>query len=180
MSRTSAPLQLDYLSDGRDIRIGIAALMAGLSVMLFAVWAYQLGSEEISRQEMLFARVNSSSAIHRDETGEGKDNEQVAAEIKQANEIILELNLPWKELFGAFEAVKKGDIAVLSIEPDAKKGLVRIGGEAKSLESLPAYIAYLQKVPLFREVVLLHHQIQEQDPQKPVRFMLQASWSLQR
>ena len=65
---------------------------------------------------------------------------------------------------------------MLAIEPDAQKGLVRISAEAKSLESLVAYLAYLQKIPLLRDIELVTHQIQEQDPQHPVRFMLQATW----
>ena len=90
--------------------------------------------------------------------------------------IILELNLPWKELFDAVESYRKDDIAVLAMEPDAQKGLVRISGEAKSLDSLVVYLAYLQKIPLLRDIELVNHQIREQDPQQPVRFMLQATW----
>ena len=105
-----------------------------------------------------------------------KDTEQTARETAQAKAIILELNLPWKELFGAIESYRKDDIAVLSIEPDAQKGSVRINAEAKSLDSVTAYLTYLQKIPLFSNVELVSHQIQEQDPQQPVRLMLQATW----
>jgi Tfp pilus assembly protein PilN len=172
------PLKLDYLTDGRSIWIGAVALVAGLFALLLVVWNYQEVNQKISQQEVLVANVRHANVAREAMTTTEKDSEQVALEIKQANSIILELSLPWKELFDAFESSLHSDIAVLAIEPDAQKGLVRISGEAKSLDSLPGYIAYLQKISLFKDVALLNHQIQEQDPQRPVRFMLQATWSL--
>ena len=174
------PLKFDYLADGRNVWTGGAALVAGLLAMLVVAWNYQEESQKISQQEILVNSVKNASVTRSAISTSEKDPEQVALEVKQANSIILELSLPWKELFDAFESSRHSDIAVLAIEPDAQKGLVRISGEAKSLESLPRYIAYLQKISLFQDVALLNHQIQDQDPQKPVRFMLQATWSLLR
>ncbi|MBU1424265.1 MAG: hypothetical protein KKH12_14795 [Gammaproteobacteria bacterium] len=173
-------MQLDYHADARNIWTGAILLVAGLSLMLFMVWRYQEESRNISSQEVLLAGIQNASASRPERLPARKDTEQVALEIRQANAIIFELNLPWKELFDAFEATQNTDIAILSIEPDAQKGLVRISGEAKALESLPAYLSYLQKVSLFQDVALLNHQIQEQDPQHPVRFMLQATWGARR
>ena len=173
-------MKLDYHADGRNAWLGAILLVAGLAVMLFTVWSYQEESRNISSQESQLAGIQSASDSRLQALPARKDTEQVALEIKQANAVIFELNLPWKELFDAFEATQNTDIAILSIEPDAQKGLVRISGEAKSLDSLPAYLAYLQKVPLFQDVALLNHQIQEQDPQQPVRFMLQATWGARR
>jgi hypothetical protein len=174
------PLKLDYLADGRNIWINGAVLVAGLSALLLVVWSYQEEGLKISQQEMLVANIRHASVARQTMASTEKDSEQVSLEVKQANSIILELSLPWKELFDAFESSRHSDIAVLAIEPDAQKGQVRISGEAKSLDSLPGYIAYLQKISLFKDVALLNHQIQDQDPQRPVRFMLQANWSLLR
>lgn len=170
-------MKLDYQAGGGNTLMGAILLVAGLSIMLLMVWNYQEGKQNVFRQELLLARMEKISASRMKVLPARRDTEQVALEIKQANAIIVELNVPWKELFEAFEVTQNTDIAVLSIEPDAQKGLVRISGEAKSLESLPAYLSYLQKVSLFNEVALLNHQIQQQDPQRPVRFMLQATWS---
>jgi len=57
---------------------------------------------------------------------------------------------------------------------------VRISAEAKKLESMLAYVASLQKITMFHEVLVMNHQIQDQDPQKPIRFVIQASWETQR
>lgn len=173
-------MKLDYQADGRNTWVGAILLVTGLSLMLLMVWNYQEESKSVSRQELLLASILKAPASRMEVLPARKDTEQVALEIKQANAIIFELNLPWKELFEAFEVTRNTDIAVLAIEPDAQKGFVRISGEAKSLESLPAYLGYLQKVPLFKDVALLNHQVQQQDPQRPVRFMLQATWGVLR
>jgi len=175
-----APLKLDYQASGRSTWIGMTILAAGLAWMLFVGWSYQVQSQKISAQEILAASARSLNSNSDNEPRVEGDAEQVSQEIKQANAVIMELDLPWKELFEAFESSQKKNVAVLAIEPDAQKGMVRISGEAKSLANLPDYLVYMQKVPLFREVVLLNHQIQDQDPQKPARFMLQAEWGERR
>jgi len=169
-------MKLDYLSDGHNVRIGLIVLLMGLSGTMFMLWSYQQESQKISRQEALIASIRSERTSRLEILPVEKDSEQIALETSQAKAIILELNLPWKELFEAIESYSKDDVAVLAIEPDAQKGLVRINAEAKSLDSLLAYLAYLQKIPLFKDVELVNHQVQEQDPQQPVRFMLQAAW----
>lgn len=174
------PLKLDYQASARNASIGILILAAGLAWMLFVGWCYQAQSRKISDEETLAASVRNTSTIRMNALPAEGDAEQVSQEIRQANAVILELGLPWKELFDAFESSQKKNVAVLAIEPDAQKGLVRISAEAKSLDSLPDYLAYLQKVPLFQDVMLLNHQIQDQDPQKPARFMLQAAWGERR
>ncbi len=171
-------LKLDFLSDGRNVWVGIITLVAGLAGTLFTVWSYHEESQKISQQEILIAGIRSARSSILDTLPVEKDSEQIVVETSQAKAIILELNLPWKELFEAVESYQKNDVAVLAIEPDAQKGLVRLNAEAKSLDSMIGYLAYLQKLPLFRDIELVNHQIQEQDPQQPVRFMLQATWGV--
>ena len=169
-------LKLDFLSDGRKRWPGYLALTVGLSAILLVAWRYQDENRKVFQLEKLVASVRSERLSRLAPLPVEKDSEQTALETAQAKAIILELNLPWKDLFEAIESYRKDDIAVLSIEPDAQKGLVRINVEAKSLDSVTAYMIYLQKIPLFRDVELVSHQIQEQDSQQPVRLMLQASW----
>lgn len=173
-------IQLDYQLDKRNLWLGISLLVLGVGSMVLVSNVYQQQSAQIAEQEVALARIKNDMPTHKAALPVERDSEKLALEVKQANAVILQLSLPWQALFEAFEGAQQSDIAVLSIEPDAQKSWVRISGEAKTLDSLPAYVAYLQKVPLFQEVTLLNHQIQDQDPQKPVRFMLQASWDMQR
>ena len=171
------PLRLDYQAHGRDTRIGMVVLALGLVALAVMGWSYLTMDREVSVREAVLAHLRSKSAVHRVSLPEDSENAaQLAREVKQANATILELSLPWKQLFAALESFHGKDVAVLSIEPDARKGMVRIGGEAKSLDSMVGYLAYLQKVALFREVSLQSHEVEQQDPQKPVRFVLQAEW----
>jgi hypothetical protein len=175
-----AAVNLDYLADRHSSWAGVIALAIGVTVLMTAVWYYRGLSREISDQEVLVLRLlergNSRSISPVAET---RDAEQIARETKQANAAILALSLPWKQLFEAIEATRTNEVAVLAIEPDAQKGLVRISAEAKKLESMLDYVSSLQKIVLFREVLILNHQIQDQDPQKPIRFVLQATWEIQ-
>ena len=171
-------LKLDFLSDGRNIWVGSIALIAGLCGTVFVLWNYHEGSQKIAQQETQIASIRGERASHLEPQPVETNSEEIALETTQAKAIIFELNLPWKELFGAVESYSKDDVAVLSIEPDSQKGLVRINAEAKSLDSMLAYLVYLQKTPLFRQVELVNHQVQEQDPQHPIRFMLHASWGV--
>jgi len=105
------------------------------------------------------------------------DRTQLAAEIKRANGIIRQLNLPWDRLFLAMESAASDRVALLSIQPDARKRTIRISGEAKNLEAMLDYLARLRSQEILSQVVLASHEIKAQDPDKPVRFSLSAKWA---
>ena len=86
------------------------------------------------------------------------------------------MGLPWETLFQKLESASNDNIALLAIDPDSNKGKIRISGEAKDFDALLEYIRILQKTDFFINVYLQHHQIQELDPEKPIRFTLDASW----
>jgi Tfp pilus assembly protein PilN len=174
-------VNLDYLAGKRSNWVGMLALVLGSVSLLLVVWQYRDLVWKTSDQEMRVAKLqaqekNRYSPI----ASEVRDEEQTARETKQANAVILQLSLPWKDLFEALEATRTNEVAVLSIEPNVKNGLVNISAEAKKLDSMLDYAASLQKLALFREVLILNHQVQEQDPEKPIRFVVQAVWELQR
>ena len=60
------------------------------------------------------------------------------------------------------------------MEPDLRKGTVTISGEAKDLAALLDYIKQLGTRDVFGSVLLQNHQIQQADPEKPMRFSLLA------
>jgi Tfp pilus assembly protein PilN len=105
---------------------------------------------------------------------------QLAAEIKHANEIIRQLNQPWDKLFMALESAANNQVALLSIQPDTRKQLIHISGEAKNLEAILDYLAQLRGQETLAQIVLTNHEIKLQDPDKPVRFSLSAKWATAR
>lgn len=93
------------------------------------------------------------------------------------NKVIGQLNLPWRDLFDALEAATPASIALLEIEPDANKHLLRGAAEAKTSADMIGYIEALKKQSLFKNVELTKHEINDQDPNKPFRFQFEAIWN---
>jgi Tfp pilus assembly protein PilN len=98
------------------------------------------------------------------------------AQAAAVNAAVLQLNLPWRALHDAVQAGTPANIALLALEPDARKSTVRITAEAKSSDDMIAYVEQLQKSEWFNGVLLSRHEINEQDPNRPIRFQLDAQW----
>ena len=86
------------------------------------------------------------------------------------------LNMPWSRLLDGLEQSSVADVAVLGLQPDAKKKLLTLSGEAKNLPVVLAYIDRLEKQPMLDKVILQKHNVSETDKDKPVRFTLLANW----
>jgi Tfp pilus assembly protein PilN len=98
------------------------------------------------------------------------------AQANAVNAAVLQLNLPWRGLHDAIQAATPAGIALLALEPDARKSSVRITAEAKSSDDMIGYVARLQDVDWFNAVLLTRHEINEQDPNRPIRFQIDAQW----
>lgn len=110
----------------------------------------------------------------------GPPSRELVSEVRHANEIVRQLALPWDGLFEAVESCDCGEVALLALDPDPKKAVVRIGAEARTLDAMLGYVAHLERQPALREVFLQSHQIRHQDPDRPVRFVVLAAWSVAR
>lgn len=176
-------LSLDYraATGQTQQRVGLLVLIAAIVALVLTGTYYQQIAGELAHVDDLVYKIDRK--LHPGRTGERKvavDVQQTNLEIKSANDVMQQLSLPWSKLFAALEAANNSDIALLGIEPDAKKGLVRISGEAKNFAALFAYVRTLQANEFLSEVFLKHHQIQMQDAEKPIRFTLDASWTEKR
>ena len=92
------------------------------------------------------------------------------------NAAIARLNIPWSDVFDAIEAATPGSIALISLEPDVKKQVVKGSAEALTSDGMIAYIELLKQQPLFVNVILIKHEVSLQDPYKPLRFEFEAQW----
>ncbi|MGV7210639.1 PilN domain-containing protein [Oxalobacteraceae bacterium A2-2] len=93
------------------------------------------------------------------------------------NAAIGQLNLPWRELMDAVAAATPRSVALLALEPDARKQVLKITAEARGSDEMVAYIEELKQQDVFSSVLLTRHEIGEQDPNHPLRFQLEAAWS---
>jgi hypothetical protein len=171
-------VQLDFLHPtGRGSRIGPLLLVAGALVALGAV-SYQrhLARDVVVREaqlsEMRGMASRSAPALSERES----DTPEVRDQIKKANAVLQQMNIPWGELFAAIESAENGNVALLAVQPDARSHSVLIGGEARDLPAALAYMERLERTRRLRDVVLLTHEVKTKDPGQPVAFTLNAVW----
>ena len=98
------------------------------------------------------------------------------AQANAVNAAVAQLNLPWRDLAAALGEATPESIALLALEPDAKRRTVRISAEARSSDDMLAYVARLQAEEWFSSVVLTRHEVMQQDPNRPLRFQIVATW----
>lgn len=110
--------------------------------------------------------------------GKPREAREMMPEIMRANEVLRQLSLPWENLFRAVESSASPEVTLLGMEPDVEKRIVRISCEAKNIAAMLDYIKQLEQRREFGSVYLQSHRIQDQDPEKPVRFSLIAAWGV--
>jgi Tfp pilus assembly protein PilN len=98
------------------------------------------------------------------------------AQVVAVNTAILQLNLPWRALHDALRAATPPSVALLALEPDAKKHSLRITAETRASDDMIRYLRLLREQEGFSNVTLARHEIVEQDPNHPIRFQVDAQW----
>lgn len=167
-------LRLDYQRSPQPVSAGGFLLLALALALLLASGFYY---SDLSAQSALLEAT--SGQIERRAQGEQLSERAAAAlalEVKRANEVLRQLTMPWGGLFQTLETAAGKDVALLTLEPDTDKRQVKISGEAKDMTALLDYMKRLENRDAFGTVYLQSHHVQLQDPDKPVRFVLQAMW----
>lgn len=98
------------------------------------------------------------------------------AQAAYVNGAILQLNLPWRDLQDAVAAATPRTVALVAMEPDPRKLILKITAEARTSDDMVNYVAELKQQEMFSGVNLTRHEINEQDPNRPLRFQLEATW----
>jgi hypothetical protein len=170
-------LQLDYQRSYKPAPwLGLGVLLAALIALAVMTGYYQRVNEEIGVWE---SKANQAARLSGQRATVSRPLTEQAAraqmlEVKQANQVVRQLGLPWNALFNAVESSGGKEIALLSLEPDLQKGMVRVGGEAKDFDALLNYVKELSTREVFGSVMLQNHLIQRDVAEKPVRFSLIA------
>jgi hypothetical protein len=175
---TLPPVSLDFLRPaGRASRSGAVLLVLGALVAVATVGyqrsiAQRVAVREAQIQETRSMAERSLPALL---TAEG-DSAEVREQIKQANQVLEQMNVPWGELFSAVESARVAQVALLSVQPDARKRSVALAGEARSFGAILGYMSALEATERLRDVLLLGHEVRSDQPGQPVSFTLSASW----
>jgi Tfp pilus assembly protein PilN len=171
-------LLLDYQNNRRKPGWPDIVLLAGglATAMYLGIHSVNVFSEirTLEAKQTAFERKSDRGAP--DSRLASLDAQQLRAEVKQANDVLAQLALPWETLFKDIESSQQNHVALLTIEPDSEKRVIKITGEAKDFGAMLGYIRFLQKKESLTGVYLQSHQIEQRTAEKPVRFVLVASW----
>jgi len=161
-------------------RLAWLLLGAGLCLSIPAAYhanAYLLEERafeaELAAHSARIAQVRAPSALQLAAARAPVASEAQATAINAA---ILQLNLPWGGLHDAIRAATPASVALLAVEPDAKRRVLRITAEARNSDDMLAYVERVADQEWFAGVALTRHEINEQDPNRPIRFQFDAQW----
>ncbi|MES2260832.1 MAG: PilN domain-containing protein [Pseudomonadota bacterium] len=101
------------------------------------------------------------------------------AQARAVNAAILQLNLPWRDLQEALAAATPPAVALLALEPDPRKQVLKITAEAKNADDMIGYIEQLKGQEFFSGAALTRHEVNQQDANRPLRFQLEVRWRAQ-
>lgn len=153
--------------------------LAGVGVLLSAGAAFggwQLVEQERERAhqvEHLRQRVAALSVRPAAEVARVAIPEAQASFVNGA---VMQLNLPWRELQDAVLAATPRTVALVAMEPDPRKRILKITAETKTSDDMVDYVAALKEQESFGGVILIRHEINDADPNRPLRFQLEATW----
>ena len=152
----------------------LAIFMVGAMVCISAAW--RLGDLSI-REGRATADVNRAQvAAAARRPAASTPVALPEAKIAAINSAITQLNLPWQPLFRSIEGVKPKNVALLGLEPDGKKRVLRILAETKQPEDMIDFVRLIREQPQLADATLIKHETNMQDPNRPIRFLVEAVW----
>lgn len=160
--------------------VDYSILLIGLLIMIGIFLQYRHITEEVnywsSRVERLEKQQQQKNAPRSRSTRVREFSQEIRKEIAQANTILGQLNLPWEALFDAIESASTEHIALLSLQPNVGNRMLRISGEARNMSELLDFVEALERESVFENVHLLNYKIKQDNPHRPVIFLLTATW----
>lgn len=148
---------------------GIALLVVSLAIAGELGLRYRDARQEVVRLEAQAGLVLSDSRPAR-----AVPKDRLDEQAKSAEAVVRSLTLPWAGLVGAIEQAATKDVAILQLQPDADQRLLRLTAEARHRDAMFEYLRRLGAARELSNVVLVSHQVQQEDPQHPIQFSVQA------
>jgi hypothetical protein len=171
------PIALDWVARPKAGRGGWALLVAGLIAAVVAVERHQTSSAQV---EVLETQVREARQLTRRAAVKLReplrDSPALQQEVRAANRVIEQLNIPWPELFRDLEAAIDPTVALLAIQPDSAARALRVEGESREYKAVLGFVARLEATPAFSSVHVASHQTRVDAPSRPIAFALLAAW----
>lgn len=147
-------------------------LLLGIGIAVGASWRFlELEATESYLKEVLLSSKKASEPIAVTRTDLLQQND-----LDQAQRVIEQIDYPWNVLFSAIDATYDEQVTLLGLEPEPERHEVRITAEAKDVKAMLTYLRQLYDSPVFSHPALISHQVNQQDPLRPVRFVINTAW----
>lgn len=155
--------------------VGYALLALGMAALVFSAWQY---NALIALRMPLEAEQRRLQASDGQETDAGlvamdplsKERMEQVAGAKSR------LDAPWDALLSGIEGSVNAHVALLGLEPDVAQGAVLVRGEARDMGAALDLVRRVDGLQMLSDAHLEHHEVNVQDPHRPVQFMLAARW----
>ncbi|MDH3289258.1 MAG: hypothetical protein OEP48_16250 [Betaproteobacteria bacterium] len=165
-------LALDYIAPPRRLLWpGVLLLAVSLAVAGELGTRYRDLQVELTRLETASGLVSTERRPSR-----AVSNKRLEEQAKNAETVIRQLTLPWASLVDTVEDTLTKDVAILQLRPDAQQQLLRLTAEARHQKAMIEYLRRLANARVLADVHVVNHQIQIEDPQRPIQFTVQASF----
>jgi len=172
---------------GVALRAALAGALLTLAAGLW--WVMALHTERLELQAALArtAPVMTQAMQERAAQSAKGAPAQDVVQTKAMNQALLALNRPWSALWDALERVSSApgvQVAILEMRPDAAASAqepgagegLRLLAESKDSAHMLGFMRQLRAEPFFVSAVLTSHQVNAQDPNKPLRFEVNLRW----
>lgn len=169
-------LTLDFRRRPGPGWLGFALLLAGAAGIALVGTQYRRVIDEEARTESGMHRMALAERRKVARTNRAEDARELALEITRARKLLERMSVPWNEMFAGVEAVGSRNVGLLRVESDMDGRRLGIEAEARNLDAMLKYLRAMEVQPEFANVYLRSHQVQLQDAQHPVRFVLTATW----
>lgn len=157
----------------------LAAGIAGFALCAGGLWYATQMAEQRAAREQQIERIRASQAALSKRPARQAEVAIPEAQASAVNAAILRLNVPWRQLEDAIGAATPANIALLALDPDPKKQLLKITAEARNSDDMVGYVQVLKQQEFFAGAALVRHEIGEQDPNHPIRFQVEVQWRAQ-
>jgi|SRR5688572_17185778 hypothetical protein len=164
-------VELDYVARvRRPAWPGLAVLAVALAVAGWLAKDYREARLQLTRLETTAGMLGPERRPVR-----ALPKERLEAEARSAEAVVRELTLPWAALIRSLEEAAMRDVAILQLQPDAHQRVLRLTAEARNQEAMFQYLRRLAAAKNLGEAHLVSHQVQRDDPQRPIQFSVQAT-----
>ena len=166
------PLSLNFERKPPGPRLGYCIFALGVLLLALELGAQALLAQEMEREALAVPQARAPRVARVLPPGVASEADAIAGALA----VVGHLAGPGERLFVTLEAIDDPGVALLAFTPDTRKRTLRILAEAKDADAMLSYLRVLEQSRTFTQVVLVEHEIQDSDPQRPLRFSLAAAW----